>query len=83
MNAETGQRDAICSIAARMYQRGLVSATDGNISVRLDAERFLCTPSGSCLGALHPDMLVVVDQLGVLLHGAGRVTSEFPLHAAC
>lgn len=44
-----------------MYSRGLVGATEGNISCRLTEDRILCTPSGLCKGLLKPHDLVVID----------------------
>ncbi|HUP53869.1 MAG TPA: class II aldolase/adducin family protein, partial [Methylomirabilota bacterium] len=40
--------------------RGLISAGEGNLSVRLDSERLLITPSGRRKDELEPDDLVVV-----------------------
>jgi L-fuculose-phosphate aldolase len=44
-----------------MYTRGLVGATEGNISCRLGDDRILCTPSGLCKGLLKLHELVVID----------------------
>jgi ribulose-5-phosphate 4-epimerase/fuculose-1-phosphate aldolase len=44
---EYGQRLEICEVGHRLYQRGYVVACEGNLSVRLDAERILLTPSGA------------------------------------
>jgi L-fuculose-phosphate aldolase len=57
-----------------MYGRGLVGATEGNISCRLPGDRLLCTPSGLCKGLLKPHDLVVIDLDGnVVSSDAGRV----------
>jgi len=57
-------REALVEIGARLYARGLVSANDGNLSVRVDAERFLITPRGRSKGHLRPEDLVVIDPEG-------------------
>jgi len=44
----------------RLGARGLISAGEGNLSVRLDADRLLVTPSGRRKDELDPDDLVVV-----------------------
>ncbi len=36
----------ICEIGKRIYNRGMVAANDGNISVKLNDHEFLCTPTG-------------------------------------
>ena len=36
----------------RMYNRGYVAANDGNLSVRISADRVLCTPTGKSKGFL-------------------------------
>jgi L-fuculose-phosphate aldolase len=64
MKSETEHRQEIVAIGQKMYQRGYVAATDGNISAKLDGERLLITPSGCCLGEMRPEDLVVVDQQG-------------------
>jgi L-fuculose-phosphate aldolase len=78
--AERTLREEMCSIGRLIYERGLVAATDGNLSVRLDDERVLCTPSGLCKGALEPSDLVVVDFELNLLEGDRPASSELLMH---
>lgn len=75
-------REAICEVGRRMYANGFVSATDGNISVRLAQDRFLCTPSGVSKGFMTPDDLLITDAKGNKISGEGKVTSEFFTHLA-
>jgi hypothetical protein len=42
------QRSEISEVGHRLYQRGYVVACEGNLSVRLDAERILLMPTGAC-----------------------------------
>lgn len=79
---ELDQRKAICEIGRRMWQRNYVAATDGNISVRLGPDRYLCTPSGVSKGFMEPNDLVIADGKGKKLSGGGKVTSEFTTHLA-
>lgn len=52
------QRREICRIGRSLFERGLVHASAGNISVRLpDAQGFLITPTDAVLGFLEPDQL--------------------------
>lgn len=40
----------ICDIGKRIYDRKMVAANDGNISVKLNDNEFLCTPTGVSKG---------------------------------
>lgn len=80
--AEGEAREAICEYAELLWYRGLVAGNSGNVSVRLDDGTLLVTPSGVSLRALEPSDIVATDPAGVPLDGAGRPTSELPLHIA-
>lgn len=69
MDADTA-REEICRIGQSLFQRGLVHATAGNISVRLDDGGVLITPTDACLGFLQPDALAWVDAQGRPLGGS-------------
>ena len=58
---ERALREEIVRIGRLMHERGYVVATDGNISARLGANRFLVTPSGLSKGFMTPDQLLVID----------------------
>jgi len=77
---EHRHRVAICKIGRRMYQRGYVIACEGNLSVRLDGDRILLTPSGACKGDLAPQDLLVTDLSGEVICGTGRPSSEMRMH---
>ena len=66
----------------KLYERGLVSGTEGNISVKQDNEssgyNLICTPTGTRLDSLNERELSVIND-GELLSGP-PVTSEFPMH---
>ena len=51
---------AIIEGGQRLGARGLISAAEGNLSVRLDAERLLVTPTGRRKDGLGPEDLVVI-----------------------
>jgi L-fuculose-phosphate aldolase len=52
--------DAIIRAGRRLGARGLISAGEGNLSIRLDASRILVTPTGRRKDELEADDLVVV-----------------------
>lgn len=51
---------ALIAAGRRLGARGLISAGEGNLSVRLDAERLLITPTGRRKDELGPDDLIVI-----------------------
>jgi L-fuculose-phosphate aldolase len=51
---------AIIAAGRRLGARRLISAGEGNLSIRLDAERLLITPTGRRKDELEPSDLVVV-----------------------
>ena len=66
-----------------MYEKNFVAANDGNISVRLDANRVLATPTGVSKGFMTPESMVIVDLEGrPLSDGAAgaKPSSEILLH---
>lgn len=54
---ESALREEIVWVGKLMYERGLIVATDGNISARLDDDTVLITPSGLCKGLMTSDQL--------------------------
>src|SRR3954451_21125470 len=78
MDARTTEAtDAILRAGRRLGSRGLISAGEGNISVRLDADRVLVTPSGVRKDELEASDLVIV-WLGHPDRGAESVTGRRP-----
>ena len=51
---ENKLREQICTFASSMFNRGLTHGSTGNISVRVDDDAILVTPSGSSFGNLDP-----------------------------
>ncbi len=54
----------ICDIGKRIYDRNMVAANDGNISVKLSDNEFLCTPTGVSKGFMTPEFICKVDAKG-------------------
>ena len=65
---ESQVREEICRVGRSLFDRGLVHATAGNISVRLD-DGFLITPTDACLGVLDPARLAKLDLQGQQVSG--------------
>ena len=75
---ESQAREAICRVGRSLFERRLVHASAGNISVRLD-DGFLITPTDACLGTLDPAGLSRVDGQGQHI-GGQRPSKTLALH---
>jgi len=81
-------RAAIVTAGARLGARGLVVAAEGNLSVRLDGETLIITPSGRRKDELTPeDLLVVALEPGAAAPGGpapatARPSSDVAIHRA-
>lgn len=75
-------KEQICEIGKRIYNRNMVAANDGNISVKLNENEFLCTPTGVSKGFMTPDYICKVDAAGNVLEAKGkfRPSSEIKMH---
>ena len=71
-------RKQIVEVGKLLYSKDLTSATSGNISVKTDDGIFI-TASGTALGFLQPNEIVLIDFDGNVLAG-GRPSSEKMLH---
>ena len=80
MSSERQYRSQIVSFGKMLHQRGYVAAMDGNLSVRLDDQRILATPTAMSKGALRPSDLVIVDLEGRPVAGNHHVSSEIAMH---
>ena len=71
------RRDMV-EIGRLMYEKGLIVAAEGNLSVRLGGHSFLVTPAGTNKGSLRVQDLLEIDDRG--RSAQGTATSEWPLH---
>ena len=79
---QTEAREALVAVCARLWQRGLVAGSSGNVSLRFDDGTIVVTPAGRSLRALGAADLVAVAPDGRPLDANERPTSELPLHLA-
>ncbi len=82
MQTERELRELLVEFGRRLWDRGLIGACEGNISIRVDANRLLCTPAGASKGHLEPDGLVMAG-IKQRWFAGGEPTSEVALHVAC
>lgn len=80
MATEHAFRREIVNLGKMLHQRGYIAATDGNLSVRLDEDRVLVTPTGMSKGTMKAADMVVVDMSGRQIKGYRTVTSEIGMH---
>ncbi|OOS00414.1 aldolase [Canicola haemoglobinophilus] len=66
---ELEQKIEMVNLARSLFERGYTVGGAGNLSVRLDENRVLVTPTGSSLGRLQAERLSVLDLAGNLLSG--------------
>ena len=85
MDLETA-RQALLDGGRRLGARGLISAAEGNLSVRLDDARLLVTPTGRRKDELEPDELVELraghDARAQRSRSGLRPTSDLAIHLA-
>jgi L-fuculose-phosphate aldolase len=72
-------KQEMVEVCRALYQRQLLAAMDGNLSVR-DGENLLTTPSGINKGFIQEKDILTVDFTGQVLAGAGKPTTELLLH---
>ena len=73
------RRDVV-TVCKRLYERGLIAGPDGNVSVRLSADRILVTPAGMSKVDVTSDDLVELSLEGKHLRGSRRASSEVLMH---
>lgn len=82
MQNEYAIKKQMCEIGKRVYDRGMVAANDGNFSVKLNDNEFLCTPTGVSKGFMTPDYICKVDADGKVLQANNgfKPSSEIKMH---
>jgi L-fuculose-phosphate aldolase len=77
---EREYRQDIVEVGRLIWQKGWIAANDGNITIRMDQDHVLATPTGVSKGTMHPDDLIVCDSKGNKLQGRKEQTSEIGMH---
>ncbi len=80
MKTEHQLREDILQVGRLMFEKGWIAANDGNITIRLDEDRLLATPTGVCKGMLRAEDLIICDLAGAKLCGERECTSELAMH---
>ena len=82
MAIENEIKQQICDIGKRIYDRRMVASNDGNISVRISENEYLCTPTGVSKGFMTPEYICKIDGEGNVLEAneGFRPSSEIKMH---
>jgi len=72
----------VCDAGKRLLKENLVSGTWGNISLRIDEQNMVITPSGMPYEELSPGDMVMVNYHTLEWEGENEPSSEMKLHAA-
>ena len=82
MVSEFEIKKQICDIGKRIYDRRMVAANDGNISVKISDNEYLCTPTGVSKGFMTPEYICKIDGEGNVLQANGKFkpSSEIKMH---
>jgi len=75
-------KQLILDIGKRLWQREFIASNDGNITVRIDDNRLLTTPTGVSKGFMSPDMIIEMNMDGKILSPTKkyRPSSEVKMH---
>jgi L-fuculose-phosphate aldolase len=72
-------KNQVVEISRKLYERQLVNANEGNVSVR-DGNLVYISPSQVCKELLTPEMIVVTNLEGKKIEGELKASSELKLH---
>ncbi len=73
-------KEKLIEICHRVYDKGFVSAFDGNLSARTPEGNIYITRSGVCKGEVTPEDILLIDLEGRKLEGEGKITTEVKIH---
>ncbi len=72
-------RKQIVEVGKLLYDRNYVVAFDGNVSIRLDDDRVIATPTMTSKGRLTEECLAITDMEGKALN-ENKASSELAMH---
>ncbi len=74
------EKRKLVEICRKVYEKGFVAATDGNISTITSDNTFLITRSGISKGNVTEEDILEIDPSGNILSGKGKLSTEFKIH---
>ena len=81
-NGEFELKKTILDIGRRLWERVYIASNDGNISVKINDNEILTTPTGVSKGFMTPDMIIKMSMDGKVLSKSSkfRPSSEVKMH---
>ncbi len=76
---ESEARKLIVEVGRLLYERSYVVSSDGNVSIRLDENRVLATPTMTSKGRMTAEGLAITDMDGKALN-ENKASSELAMH---
>ncbi|MBA2606820.1 MAG: class II aldolase/adducin family protein, partial [Acidobacteria bacterium] len=76
---ELEARKLIVEVGKLLYERSYVVSSDGNVSIRLDENRVIATPTMTSKGRMSEDGLAITDLEGKPLNDK-KASSELAMH---
>jgi len=82
LTSEWDLKKMMIDIGGRIWQRGYVAANDGNITIRINDNEILTTPTGVSKGFMTQDMLIKMNMDGKVISSSSkyRPSSEVKMH---
>ena len=77
---EQEHREDLVRVCHQVYEKGWVAANNGNVSIRLNDDLILCTPTAVSKGMVKAEDLIVCDMGGMKIRGQRACTSEIAMH---
>lgn len=78
----TEEKKALASLSRRLYRKGWMEGTGGNLSMRVEG-RILITPSGAHKGRIHAEDILELNEEGVPIgDDARKPSAETSIHRA-
>lgn len=77
------EREELCEVVKLMFDRKLTNAAGGNVSVKMNDEHIIMTPSlmaEEYFCRLNPEQILVTNLDGDIIEGEGNMTRESNMH---
>ncbi|MGB9663766.1 MAG: class II aldolase/adducin family protein [Ignavibacteria bacterium] len=72
----------LVELCHKIHSKGFVSATDGNVSVRITKDKILCTPTSLPKEKVTEKDLIVLNIDGKMISGSKKPSTEIKMHLA-
>jgi L-fuculose-phosphate aldolase len=73
-------RNELVEICRKVYEKGFVSAYDGNISAITENNSILITRSGISKGDVKETDIMEINFAGEVISGKGKISTEYKIH---